>query len=182
VRILTAHAAKGLEWDLVVVAGVQEGIWPDLRLRGSVLGSDELVDVIAGREMETVGRLSAMLDEERRLFYVAASRARERLIVTAAVAGDGEQQPSRFLAELAGGDPPAHSDRDGADDPGSMNLPSLVARLRIAVADTDAPAERRAAAAGLLAELAAAAVPGADPDQWWGLAELSDARPLADPG
>ncbi len=39
VRMLTAHAAKGLEWDLVAVAGVQEGVWPDLRLRGSLLGS-----------------------------------------------------------------------------------------------------------------------------------------------
>ena len=50
VRILTAHAAKGLEWDLVVIAGVQEGVWPDLRLRGSVLGSERLVDVAAGRD------------------------------------------------------------------------------------------------------------------------------------
>ena len=49
VRMLTAHAAKGLEWDVVVVAGVQEGAWPDLRLRGSVLGSERLVDISAGR-------------------------------------------------------------------------------------------------------------------------------------
>ena len=44
VRILTAHRSKGLEWDLVVVAGVQEETWPDLRLRGSLLGVDELAD------------------------------------------------------------------------------------------------------------------------------------------
>ena len=44
VAVLTAHRSKGLEWDLVVVAGVQEGIWPDVRLRGSLLGMDELVD------------------------------------------------------------------------------------------------------------------------------------------
>jgi superfamily I DNA/RNA helicase len=34
VRLLTAHRAKGLEWRLVVVAGVQEGVWPDVRHRG----------------------------------------------------------------------------------------------------------------------------------------------------
>ena len=44
VRLLTAHRAKGLEWDVVVVAGVQEEVWPDLRLRGSLLGADELAE------------------------------------------------------------------------------------------------------------------------------------------
>ena len=49
VPILTAHASKGLEWDLVCVAGVQEGSWPDLRRRGSLLGAEQLVDLAAGR-------------------------------------------------------------------------------------------------------------------------------------
>ena len=44
VRVLTAHRSKGLEWDVVVVAGVQEEVWPDLRLRGSLLGADELAE------------------------------------------------------------------------------------------------------------------------------------------
>ncbi|WP_236647952.1 ATP-dependent helicase, partial [Micromonospora sicca] len=118
VRLLTAHAAKGLEWDLVAVAGVQEGVWPDLRLRGSLLGSERLVDVLAGRadgagtRASLVGQTSALLDEERRLFHVAISRARHRLLVTAvasaAVGGDDhEEQPSRFLHELAATEPPA---------------------------------------------------------------------------
>ncbi|WP_374224713.1 PD-(D/E)XK nuclease family protein [Micromonospora sp. C51] len=125
VRLLTAHAAKGLEWDLVAVAGVQEGVWPDLRLRGSLLGSERLVDVLAGRGdgaaalATVVGQTSALLDEERRLFHVAVTRARRRLLVSAvasaSVGGDDhEEQPSRFLYELgptddpggAGGPPP----------------------------------------------------------------------------
>src|SRR4029450_8546964 len=48
VRLLTAHAAKGLEWDLVCVAGTQEGVWPDLRDRASLLGAEELVGRGAG--------------------------------------------------------------------------------------------------------------------------------------
>ncbi len=125
VRLLTAHAAKGLEWDVVVLAGVQEGIWPDLRLRGSLLGSERLVDVLAGRvatgQAAVVGETSALLDEERRLFYVASTRARRKLLVTAvASAGvggsEGEEQPSRFLSELAF--PSA-----GRQDPGAPTPP-----------------------------------------------------------
>jgi superfamily I DNA/RNA helicase/RecB family exonuclease len=113
VEILTAHAAKGREWDVVAVVGVQEGVWPDLRLRGSLLGSETLVDVVEGRSPEggagvaAASQTAALLDEERRLFYVAVTRARRRLLVTAVASGttgeaDGEEQPSRFLDELTG--------------------------------------------------------------------------------
>ena len=88
-QILTAHASKGLEWDLVCVAAVQEGTWPDLRRRGSLLGSELLVDIEAGRGANSALTLAPQLAEERRLFYVAATRARRRLVVTA-VEGDDE--------------------------------------------------------------------------------------------
>ncbi|MBG6069761.1 superfamily I DNA/RNA helicase/RecB family exonuclease [Micromonospora ureilytica] len=245
VRLLTAHAAKGLEWDLVAVAGVQEGIWPDLRLRGSLLGSERLVDVLAGRSVDgataanVVGQTSALLDEERRLFHVAISRARHRLLVSAvasaAVGGDDhEEQPSRFLHELGPSTPPTppstpptppstpgppptpptapgpppgprsepssggtgggaagetgdeEPDRPGAlpvtRPPRALTLPALVAELRTAITDPAAPAARRRAAAAELARLAAAGVPGAHPDDWWGLRVLSDDRPLVDDG
>ncbi|MFB9448597.1 ATP-dependent helicase [Dactylosporangium vinaceum] len=177
VRILTAHAAKGLEWDVVAVAGVQEGVWPDLRLRGSVLGSELLVEVLSGRTMETIGRLSALLDEERRLFYVAVSRAREQVLVTAVASGDGEEQPSRFLTELSIDD-----EQPAFEAPRPLTLPTLVAELRVALVDPDVPEARRTAAAALLARLARDGVPGADPESWWGLPALSDERPLVDPG
>ena len=43
VSLVTPQTGAGREWRLVVVAGVQEGVWPDLRLRGSILGSEDLV-------------------------------------------------------------------------------------------------------------------------------------------
>ncbi|KQX13849.1 DNA helicase UvrD [Streptomyces sp. Root431] len=170
VRLMTAHRSKGLEWRFVVVAGVQEGLWPDLRRRGSLLEADRI-----GRDgLAEPLSPGALLAEERRLFYVAATRARDRLVVTAvkAPAEDGDQ-PSRFLTEL-GVEP--------KDVPGRPRRPlavsALVAELRATTVDPDASPALRDAAAHRLASLAAltdeegqALVPAAHPDRWWGLFE-----------
>ena len=182
VQLLTAHAAKGLEWDVVIVAGVQEGSWPDVRSRGSLLGSQQLVDVLAavGDDGE-VGRaqsVAARLAEERRLFYVAVTRARAELVVTAVRSDD--QQPSRFLDELV---PCDADERPFTRVPRGLDLASVVAELRavIMAPDADGRATRRkAAAAAQLARLAAAGVRGADPRDWYGVAALSDDRQLVD--
>jgi superfamily I DNA/RNA helicase/RecB family exonuclease len=176
VSILTAHASKGLEWDLVGVAGVQEGVWPDLRHRGTLLGVDQLLDAVGGIDSATTSGLAAQLAEERRLFYVAITRARERLVVTA-VAGDDEQ-PSRFLDEL---DPVGDEGRPITRLERGVHLPGLVAELRSIVCDDAEPAPVRQAAAVELARLAGEDVPGADPDQWWGLAPVSSTAGAADP-
>ena len=181
VRILTAHRSKGLEWELVVVAGVQEGTWPDLRMRSSLLGMDELVnavDVQAGTgppgagDVAAAALVSKLLDEERRLFYVAVTRARRALVVTAAGGEDSEDRPSRFLAELAGGD--IEIERVASAGRHWLSLPALTAELRRAAADPGRPQAVRAAAAAQLARLAVAGVRGAHPRQWYALTTLSD--------
>ncbi|MFK0289448.1 ATP-dependent helicase [Streptomyces sp. NPDC090442] len=180
VRLMTAHRAKGLEWRLVVVAGVQEGLWPDLRRRGSLLEADRIGrDGLA--EPLTPG---ALLAEERRLFYVAATRARERLVVTAvkAAAEDGDQ-PSRFLTEL-GVTPQDVTGRPRRP----LTVAALVAELRATTVDPDAGPALRDAAAQRLARLAALRddeghplVPAAHPDSWWGLEEPThNSVPLRD--
>ncbi|MGW0963743.1 ATP-dependent helicase [Streptomyces gelaticus] len=180
VRLMTAHRSKGLEWRLVVVAGVQEGLWPDLRRRGSLLEADRIGrDGLA--EPLTPG---ALLAEERRLFYVAATRARERLVVTAvkAPADDGDQ-PSRFLTEL-GAEP-----RDVTGRPRRpLAVAALVAELRATTVDPEASDALREEAARRLARLAALTddegqplVPAAHPYRWWGLYEPTrSAAPLRD--
>ncbi|MEU3405539.1 ATP-dependent DNA helicase [Streptomyces sp. NPDC006670] len=180
VRLMTAHRSKGLEWGLVVVAGVQEGLWPDLRRRGSLLEADRIGrDGLA--EPLTPG---ALLAEERRLFYVAATRARHRLVVTAvkAPAEDGDQ-PSRFLTELG------VTPKDVTGRPRRpLAVPALVAELRATTVDPDASPALRDAAARRLARLAALTddedrplVPAAHPQRWWGLYEpTASAAPLRD--
>jgi superfamily I DNA/RNA helicase/RecB family exonuclease len=175
VAILTAHASKGLEWDLVCVARVQEGSWPDLRRRGSLLGSETLVDVLAGRDTPGGPPMSEQLAEERRLFYVAITRARRRLVVSA-VSGE-EEQPSRFLDELD----PVDGDRALTPPVRGVHLAGLVSELRAVVCDPESAAELRAAAAAELARLAAAGVRGAEPGEWWGLAGLTSEDPVAHP-
>ncbi|CAM5405673.1 helicase UvrD [Streptomyces pilosus] len=180
VRLMTAHRSKGLEWRLVVVAGVQEGLWPDLRRRGSLLEADRIGrDGLA--EPLTPG---ALLAEERRLFYVAATRARERLVVTAvkAPADDGDQ-PSRFLTEL-GVEPKDVTGRPRRP----LAVAALVAELRATTVDPRVSDVLRQAAARRLARLAALAdedgrplVPAAHPYRWWGMFEPTESKvPLRD--
>ncbi|WUS66107.1 ATP-dependent helicase [Kitasatospora sp. NBC_01246] len=191
VRLMTAHRSKGLEWRVVVVAGVQDGLWPDLRRRGSLLEADRI-----GRDgLAEPLSPAALLGEERRLFYVAATRAKERLIVTAvkAPADDGDE-PSRFLRELYREDvdprtgkvlrrtPPVTVEDVTHRPRRPLSVPALVAELRAVTVDPARSPELRRAAAERLATLALAAdedglplVPAAHPDRWWGLDDATAA-------
>ncbi|KRF14006.1 DNA helicase UvrD [Nocardioides sp. Soil797] len=181
VRLLTAHRAKGLEWDFVAVAHVQEEGWPDLRRRATLLqadriGADGLVPPVSVREQ---------LMEERRLFYVACTRARSRLLVTAVRSPDDDgEQPSRFIAELL---PRTDDDeripRHVQGRPlRPLSLAGMVAELRRTVADPESPEELRAAAARRLVRLSRERVgerplvPAADPANWWGTRAASAAE------
>jgi superfamily I DNA/RNA helicase/RecB family exonuclease len=168
VRLLTAHRSKGLEWDLVVVAALQDDSWPDLRRRGSLLDADR-VDVDDLRPAPTA---QSMLTDERRLFYVAMTRARQELVLTGVRAlDDSGVQPSRFLDDLV--DELPRTRLAGTD---LLAPSSLVARLRRVLQDQASSTPLKAAAARRLAVLAearagdgAALVPVADPSAWWGL-------------
>jgi superfamily I DNA/RNA helicase/RecB family exonuclease len=177
VSLTTPAGAAGRQWRFVVVAGVQEGVWPDLRLRGSLLGSERLVDVVTGRGQSLRAGQAAVRYDETRLFLVAVSRASERLLVTAVRSDD--EQPSAYLDIV---DPRDESDngdelRPFSDVPRPMTLAGLVGELRRELV-VGATVSDRHTAARQLARLAAARVAGADPSSWWALKALSDDRPL----
>ncbi len=169
VQISTPAAALGLEFDTVVIAGVQEGVWPNLRVRGSLLETGRLGDDDAA---DSLDRRRGVLHDELRLFARAASRARRRLVVTAV--DDDDTGPS-VLFELL---PPASPAPRAAEHP--LTLRGLVAQHRRTLTDPRSGESDRDAAAGQLALLAAAGVGGADPEQWYGMAAPTSTAPVRD--
>jgi superfamily I DNA/RNA helicase/RecB family exonuclease len=194
VRLLTAHRSKGLEWRFVVVAGVQEGVWPDLRHRSSLLQAER---VLAGGERAAAAPSStAILAEERRLFYVALTRARGRVLVTAvASAAEDGDQPSRFLGDLVhvpavgpGEQAPCAAELLRAGARGRprrpLSLRGLLGDLRGRLEATDDPVVR-AALARRIAAIASLDGPqgplveAARQSRWWGVLEpTSSAVPV----
>ncbi|MFC5998086.1 ATP-dependent helicase [Quadrisphaera sp. GCM10027208] len=179
VALVTAQGSAGREWDVVVVAGVQDGGWPDTRLRGSLLGAPDLVDVLTGRAAgDHVAARREVLDDERRLLHVAVTRARRRLVVTAV--RDEDQRPSPFLDVVAPA-PQGTGQRPFTVVPRALTLPALVAELRQTLLARGPASPQGRDAAAQLARLAAAGVPGAAPRDWYGLAGPSDDGPLRGP-
>src|SRR5690625_5050835 len=82
VAVLTPPAAAGSRWEFVCVLGVQADVWPDVRLRDTVLGAQRLTEVLTGRASGLdrdyeIGRRDVLHDEARS-FLLAVSRARTR--------------------------------------------------------------------------------------------------------
>ncbi|MFJ4224608.1 UvrD-helicase domain-containing protein [Microbacterium sp. NPDC089695] len=181
VTLLTPATALATEFDAVVVAGVQDGIWPNVRLRGGLLQTWRLADALralrTGVVEEPPGALDrrrAALHDELRLFVRAVSRPRARLLITAV--DDDDMTPSPFFAFLPTPEPPElHA---SAEHP--LTLRGLVARHRRTLTTSSAPA--RAHAAEQLAVLAREGVPGADTRDWYGVAQATTAAPLHDLG
>jgi superfamily I DNA/RNA helicase/RecB family exonuclease len=183
VKVLSAHAALGHEWDLVVIAGLQEGLWPNTVPRGGVLGTQRLLDVLDGVGADASAR-APLLAEERRLLIAAMGRARHRLLVTAVdgAAGDtGDEVPSGFFYELIGwatGDTGTGVAPVAA--PQVLSAAAVVGRLRgVVCASAGAVGDdERRCAARQLARLAEVRVPGADPAGWHGMVAVSTDEPL----
>ncbi|MEJ6490058.1 PD-(D/E)XK nuclease family protein [Leucobacter sp. USCH14] len=166
VTVTTPQGAIGREFDVVAVIGVQDGAWPNLRSRGSLVGAAALERWLRGGAAEPPSRRDTMHDELR-LFAHSCARARHELLVVAVA--DENQHPSAFFG----------LGRDYA----VQSLPSTRLTLRGQVAAMRRRAVRDPAdadAIGALVALAQAQVPGAHPDEWYGVMPPSTTAPLTD--
>jgi len=185
VSLLTVHSSKGREWEIVALPGMQEGEWPNLKARGSLLGSERLSDYLRTR-IESAQELaastaSALVEDERRLLHVAVTRAKQRLIVTAVSAE--ESQPSRYFEELF--ELVYKKSVDEAEEvalPRSLTEQALVATLRSELMKEPVGSERAAFLAGLLKRIGREGVAAAQPKNWLGVHELSTDAPLVSDG
>ncbi|MFC5854767.1 ATP-dependent DNA helicase UvrD2 [Streptomyces chlorus] len=101
VTLASLHSAKGLEWDVVFLVGVAEGMMPI-----------------------TYAKTDEQIEEERRLLYVGVTRARERLHVSWSLArspgGRANRRPSRFLDGLRSGSPAGRGGAAGTGATGGV--------------------------------------------------------------
>ena len=175
VQVMTVHSAKGLEWELVALAGMQEGSWPNLKQRGSLLGSERLVEIFRHgiSNIEQLDAISAagLMQDEKRLLNVALTRASKQLFVTAITGED--TQPSSYFEKLAPQEIQLHQSQR------SITQPALVAALRRIATVSDKEDSQFAARA--LKTLASNGVKVADPKHWVGVKPVSTDLPVISP-
>lgn len=166
VTVTTPQGAIGREFGVVAVIGVQDGAWPNLRARGSLLGTAALERWLRGGEAIPPSRRDTIHDELR-LFVHSCARSRGELLVVAI--SDEDQHPSPFFG--------FGRDHVRADLPSArLTLRGVTAEMRRRLAsDPEDPGALRA-----LVALAGEAAAGAHPDEWYGVLPPSTGAPLYD--
>ena len=188
VLVTTPSGAVGMEFDVVAVAGLQEGVWPNLRIRGSLLYPQALVEAskstLAAHSGDdgaaAIDERKQVLGDELRMFALAVSRARTQVILTAVA---NEDEAASVLFGLV---PQGLAEALDATEWHPLSLRGVTGRLRRELVrprpDGAAAfvASDRADAAASVARLAREGVPGADPAEWHGLLDPSTTGPLHD--
>ena len=116
VQLMTVYQAKGLEWPVVFVPRILERHFPDSRAERQILPLELL------KQEPPPGHAE---EEERRLFFVAMTRARDRLVLTTVDSADGREHPSRFIGEVA---PHTREDREDGEPAMSQGDVTVVRR------------------------------------------------------
>ena len=120
VQLMTLYQAKGLEFDHVFVPQLLKDEWPTREYASGLFPKDLLKEAVPSGDIHT--------EEERRLLYVALTRAKDRLVITTIAGPAATKDPSLFLDELRAGAGPELLELDGsaagANDDGGGPVPT----------------------------------------------------------
>lgn len=218
VTLLTPNAALGQEYRHTVIAGLQEGVWPNPTIRDSLFGATELVERLNNVENLTEQSISQkrhdVLQDEMRMFVQAISRSSHSVLITAI--DDAEAGVSPFIYALIDSvkNHPFQEETPHIlteEDVQNLTLRKMVAESRKTLTkaaigeirpheltataepstETHRPQEAHhpdeahlsnevEGALETLRQLAEAGVPGASPEEWYGILEQSTEGPLHD--
>lgn len=177
VSLLSAHNSVASEFDVVVIAGLQDGVWPAPRRRFGLFELELLIDLLDNPEFETLSQqereaaaMAAAAADERRLIVLAASRATRHVLFTAVDSTDGELGASQFFDELHNAGIPQWAALTGDDEVAGHRVfgtSSLVADARQHLLDRSTNDATRHAVARVLKTLATHGVDSADPHNWY---------------
>jgi len=178
VEILTVHSAKGRQWDLVAIAGLQEGVWPNLKQRSSLLGAERLVERDRNpdipRDQLDVIAANGLMQDEQRLFHVGLTRAQRSVLITAVQRED--EEPSQFFEEIESMLNGVNEENIVITDvPRPITIPALVAELR-----SQLDGDNAQIAAQLLKSMSTNGIELANPTSWIGSLALSSDKPVID--
>ena len=171
VTVSTPSGLQGTEFDVVIISGVEEGVWPDLRLRGSLLRAHQMVRSARGEGHDVLDERKIVKDDELRLFAMAISRATQTVLVTAT---DSEESPPSPLFHLVD----ATATRIPSRPEGPLSERTLTGLLRRDLVRAMERGVDPGALADDLGILASMGVAGAHPSEWWGIAAPSSESPL----
>jgi superfamily I DNA/RNA helicase len=159
VQVLSFHSARGREWDVVAVCGVVDGAIPKGR-RAQGLFDPYFLEATSALERDRRNEA-----EDRRVFYVALTRARKQCLVTTSPGATRKGEPSRYLAELDGDLPEVAAESDRP----ALTLAEAAAGCRRILTDLEASAADRLAALATIAHLCRTdpACAAAQPQEWW---------------
>lgn len=171
VNLLTPAGLVGRRFHTVVTPQLIEGIWPNLKPRNSLLNAGLLGATVTGKLNDSGGPVRAEMADELRMFYKALGSANRGIIVSSYASE--EEQISQFVGHATGVGIPAEESFELS----SFTLRGLAGDLRRKLA-REKDIVKAAKLAMDLGRLAAAGVPGAHPDDWYGMEQLSTTEPL----
>jgi superfamily I DNA/RNA helicase/RecB family exonuclease len=163
VTLATSAQLGGASFEIVAIPRLQEGIWPNLKPRNSLLGANNLQSYLLGRSESPTSPAGNELGDEIRLFYKAIGSHRGNLLLSAM--SSSQEQPSQFFRMFGIALVREEHELD-------FDIRRKVGRLRKSAIAKDQ------SAIATLSALSLAGVPGANPKNWQGLLEPSGVDPV----